>query len=234
MKTIFTFIILSLLFFNKTNAQDTIIKKNGDSLIVKVVDINDKEIKYKKFTNIDGPTYIENKSEVKTIKYATGLREEITVIQKQKETELPSERKTEYVAPPEISNKIDGYGNHFVYHNQPINEKEMQTILVATQNGKIITLVQQAQKAKGLQNIGYAAIPFGVGATIAIPYWMLCAIGYNNNWGLPYTRSERNKYGAIAALCVVGTITCPIASGVFSAHKKNCNLRAVQLYNQSY
>lgn len=55
-------------------AQDIIMKKNGDEINSKVLEINDSEIKYKKFDNIDGPSYILPKSEVFMIKYADGRK----------------------------------------------------------------------------------------------------------------------------------------------------------------
>jgi hypothetical protein len=61
-------------------SQDTIIKFNGDQIQAKIILITGAEIKYKKFDYQEGPLYIENKSEIKMIKYATGLKEEFAKI----------------------------------------------------------------------------------------------------------------------------------------------------------
>ncbi len=53
-------------------AQDIIIKKNGDEVKVKVVEITGTVIKYKKWENIDGPIYNIDKSEVFKVKYENG------------------------------------------------------------------------------------------------------------------------------------------------------------------
>ncbi|HNX08064.1 MAG TPA: hypothetical protein PKL96_10805, partial [Bacteroidales bacterium] len=53
----FFLILFSVVFINALNAQDFIIKKNGDELSAKVQEVGTTEIKYKKFDNQDGPTY---------------------------------------------------------------------------------------------------------------------------------------------------------------------------------
>jgi len=48
-------------------------------ILCKVLEIDDNNIKYKKFSNITGPTYVIKKSEVFKIKYSNGTSEIITV-----------------------------------------------------------------------------------------------------------------------------------------------------------
>ena len=66
--------VLAGLFFPTLNAfsQDILIKKNGDEIEVKVSKISDDEIEYKKWSNLDGPSYIVSKNEVFMIKYKNG------------------------------------------------------------------------------------------------------------------------------------------------------------------
>ena len=45
-------------------AQDVIVKRDGSTILSKVLEVNTSEIKYKKFSNQDGPTYTINKSEI--------------------------------------------------------------------------------------------------------------------------------------------------------------------------
>lgn len=56
-------------------AQDFIIKKNGDEIKAKVLEINNVIVKYKKFDLPDGPMYQINKSEVFMIKYPDGSKD---------------------------------------------------------------------------------------------------------------------------------------------------------------
>ena len=56
-------------------SQDTIYTKSGSIITAKVMEINQDEIKYKKSTNPDGPTYVVNKSEVALIEYKNGAKD---------------------------------------------------------------------------------------------------------------------------------------------------------------
>lgn len=69
-----TLTILTL-FVATLQAQDLIMKIDGDEIKAKVLEIGDSEIKYKRFDNEDGPSYSISKSEVFVIKYANGTKE---------------------------------------------------------------------------------------------------------------------------------------------------------------
>jgi hypothetical protein len=56
-------------------AQDIITLKNGEDIKAFVQDIEDANIKYKKFENPNGPNYLLKKSEVFMIKYANGTKD---------------------------------------------------------------------------------------------------------------------------------------------------------------
>jgi hypothetical protein len=53
--------------------------KNGDEIESKVLEINDNDIKYKKFSNQDGPSYTLLKSKIFMIKYASGDKDVFNV-----------------------------------------------------------------------------------------------------------------------------------------------------------
>ena len=59
------------------HAQDVIVKKDGNTITSKVTEITSSEIKYKKFSNQNGPTYTIGKNEVNYINYENGERETI-------------------------------------------------------------------------------------------------------------------------------------------------------------
>jgi TM2 domain-containing membrane protein YozV len=62
---------------NKNDECDLIILNNGNDISVKVVEITSTEIKYKKCDNINGPIYSIQKSEVFSIRYSNGSKENI-------------------------------------------------------------------------------------------------------------------------------------------------------------
>lgn len=68
---------MSLIVFFAVNAfaQDIIVKKDGTTIVTKVVEIGTSEIKYKKFSNQEGPTYTVLSSDVLAINYENGEKE---------------------------------------------------------------------------------------------------------------------------------------------------------------
>lgn len=69
MKT--TFFLLSFIALN-VSAQDVIVKKDGSTILSKVLEVSQNEIKYKRFSNIEGPTYTIDKSNLFSINYENG------------------------------------------------------------------------------------------------------------------------------------------------------------------
>lgn len=82
---IFTLLSVSLYSFS----QDKIYKTDGSEIQAKILEVAQTEIKYKKFTNQEGPTYTINKSDVLMIIYANG---ETEVMSKKKEAEKEKQR----------------------------------------------------------------------------------------------------------------------------------------------
>lgn len=74
--------ILKVLFIAflalEANAQDLIVKTNGDEIQGKVLRVGTQEIYFKKKENLDGPEYAELKSNVFFVKYENGQKEIFT------------------------------------------------------------------------------------------------------------------------------------------------------------
>jgi hypothetical protein len=62
---------------NLNDSCDKLIMRNGDELLVKVIEIGDIEIKYKLCDFLNGPLHTINKNNVYSIKYANGFEEQI-------------------------------------------------------------------------------------------------------------------------------------------------------------
>lgn len=78
MRTIkFLSVVVLAMFSFIAHAQDVIVKKDGNTITSKVTEITSSEIKYKKFSNQNGPTYTINNNEVNYINYENGERETI-------------------------------------------------------------------------------------------------------------------------------------------------------------
>ncbi|MDE5787062.1 MAG: hypothetical protein K2H79_00735, partial [Bacteroidaceae bacterium] len=65
-------------------AQDVIVKKDGTTIMAKVLTVSTTVVEYKKWSNQDGPTYAIETKELLSINYANGEKE---VFSEQKEAE---------------------------------------------------------------------------------------------------------------------------------------------------
>lgn len=59
------------------SAQDIIVKRNGDELQCRILEVSKNEVKYKRWTNQDGPAFSEKKSNIFMIKYENGEKDVI-------------------------------------------------------------------------------------------------------------------------------------------------------------
>lgn len=67
-------LVIPLLFaiLTKVNGQDVIVKKDGSSILSRVLEVNPDNIRYKKYSNLDGPVYTVSKSDVLSVNYQNG------------------------------------------------------------------------------------------------------------------------------------------------------------------
>lgn len=72
------FYIVIILISHNIYSQDIITKKDGTDIKAKVSEISDSEVKYKKYENLDGPTYSLLKSEILLIRYENGTKDVFT------------------------------------------------------------------------------------------------------------------------------------------------------------
>jgi hypothetical protein len=104
--------ILAACFCLNLNAQDLIVKKNGDEIKSKVIKVGSDEIEYKKFENLDGPSYTIPKSDVFMIRYQNGTKDVINPMD-----ESPKEKKKEKVkseSSSSSSGNINEGGNNII------------------------------------------------------------------------------------------------------------------------
>jgi len=68
-------ILLFLLCATSISAQDVIVKKDGSTVVCRVVEVTATEITYKKWEDLKGSNYVMDKSLVSTINYESGRKE---------------------------------------------------------------------------------------------------------------------------------------------------------------
>jgi hypothetical protein len=86
LKKCFILLILTSFIHGRTSAQDTIIKRNKEQIIAKIIEISPTEVKYKRADLPDGPTYTEGKSGISVIKYSNGSIDDFNPVIKKTET----------------------------------------------------------------------------------------------------------------------------------------------------
>lgn len=75
MKKLFSLIALLTFICFTTSAQDIITQKDGSDIQAKVIEVGINQISYKKYSNLDGPTYVISKDNILMITYENGERE---------------------------------------------------------------------------------------------------------------------------------------------------------------
>jgi hypothetical protein len=208
MKKLFI-LFCSVLILNNSHAQDTILKNNGDTILAQITEIASGQIKYKRANFPDGPNYLELKSEIAMIKYASGLKESFA-----QESQKPQEEY--YKALPAGNNKIELRGHGYMESGISCPESYIYDKMLQTKNPTILKHVADSKKFKGLQYIGFLAIPFGIAGLATV------------------TRGGSEYYYLAGALCIGASITCPILAGVFKQKRHNNLNQAVKIYNQTY
>jgi hypothetical protein len=216
-----------LLLSHPAFSQDSIFKTSGEVIQAKILEVSPSEIKYKKFNFLDGPTYIESRSGIDYVIYSNGLKEKMLVTAAPPKPAPADGGGSDYYDPNTQKSlhvdKMQPYGAaKYRFEGRKIGEREMQSVLMKTQDRQIVQLVQNSKDAHKLQYIGFAAFPLG----IASIYVLGNSVG---SYG-------RVSSGAVAGglLLLGGSIACPIISGVFKHKRIVYNRKAVELYNQRY
>ena len=105
MKKIIPF-VYGLLFTVYCFAQDIIYKKDNTKVEAKIMEINQKEVKYKMFANPDGPLYIMYKSDVVKIAYPNG---QVEVYNPEIKKEAPQNVEDDYAATTQKQKNDDSF-----------------------------------------------------------------------------------------------------------------------------
>ncbi len=104
-------VVILLFVVSFSYSQDVIILKNGDEIKAKVTEILPQTVKYKRASNLTGPTYNIEKSKIFMIRYESGDKDVFTRIEKaktgskQKTKAVVSENPSRFVYNPAIGNR---------------------------------------------------------------------------------------------------------------------------------
>jgi len=95
-KLLFTYTLLA--FVLGLNAQDSILKVNGEKISAKVLEVGTDNVKYRKFSNMDGPLYTIAKDEIKEIIFENGDKESFSnSLTKTNDSQIKDSRKSVFI-----------------------------------------------------------------------------------------------------------------------------------------
>ncbi|MBY0427461.1 MAG: hypothetical protein K2Q22_17630 [Cytophagales bacterium] len=238
-------ISIGLLSVAYAYCQDIIIKKNGDEIKTRVEEISTNEIKYKKFDNLDGPSYSIAKSEVFIIKYSNGTKE---VISNNNSTPVqPTTPANNYYSAPAtpsepVKARIEGEGWSYYQEGRRLSEASLMRVLKEAKNEDAVKTLQSGRTLKTA-----GKVLFGVGLPLLIAGPIVGAIGaavisiYNssvdsyNNGG--YTYPSESLYSTGSTMMGVGYtlfgtgLASVVTSGILKGASKKKYLQSTEMYN---
>lgn len=121
-------------------AQDVIVMKDQSTIMSKVLEITSTEIKYKKWDNLDGPTYFISPLEVTSINYENGKVEKFTeTTNNQQNTNVPN---IQY-----LNSYMTKSGGRLYLNGRPLSDNEIRRLVGSE-------VYQQYQKGRKLGQTG--------------------------------------------------------------------------------
>ncbi len=207
------------------NAQDTIYKRNGELIPAKVLEINTKEITYKRADLLDGPLFIINKNEIKKIKYVTGTIDSFKVViaEPKKQTVINN---TAFSIT--YNNQIQNSNRRGVYLYQGHHISDRRVLFLAQEKNQVwkdkeIELnISSSKRNKALQYVlGFGGAAIGV---IGL-YGSAIATSFSSNSG-------DNATIALVALASVGlVVSSQIISFSYKLKRIKHSDKVVESYN---
>ncbi len=215
-----------LCFINyKCLAQDTIIKRDGQQIIGKVLEVSTTEVKYRKWEMADGPVYIDTKSSIERINYQNGSSDVFP------QTPVLTTNKTDYFVRKPI---LEMRGKNFYYDEKRIGENQLYKRMLELNNPELNAAVKKAKKARGAQYIGFGAIPLVLVGVVSLAISDLYEpYPPNNSNSNTYNKEARSFRNAGFVFLGAGAI-CLGTSIYFKQQRKASNAAIVRMYKQKY
>lgn len=197
------------LFSIHLSAQDTIIFIDNKEVLAKVLEIG-KTIKYKKYSNLDGPTYIAGQHEVYSIIYSNGEKD---IFNKTKE--IYTKKEPTIIIENKIDSYDDGIVENYLYLNNNGFNKQYYEGYKQLSKEAFIEKLQTSPKAMETYNAGEnlkinGRILTFLGGTVMMVGIIRSVIAITSNLDSPtFPVQDEKRYAGIGALitgCVIGAI----------------------------
>lgn len=196
--------------------QDIIVKRTGDSLTVKLIEVDPLNLKYKLFNYQEGPLFVLPKEEVKYVVFGNGLKEMY-----------------DKFVPPARENKPDltlqPAGKFYYYKEKKIAEKDMLAICLKQKDPKLNHMIKKVENLRFIQQTTTVA---GIGLFVAGLYIYETNRPIRQRRGAPPVnssgRAQAQKNGSIIML---SGVACSLISVFFHIDRKRHDRVVVNTYN---
>jgi len=213
---------LFLLACSSVWSQDTLVKRNGERVLVKVLEVNPSDIRYKRFNHLDGPLYIINKSEIAFIAYPDGLHETY-------EQAAPPPPTIVVNTPPAIVDKrLYRDGNEYLLNGRRLGERDLFAELDRQKNPEVKLLLKQTKNRKAAQYaLGAGGLVLGVASIFVITGGPQFLVTSQSN--------ASAEHGTLTAGLLIAQVALlsEVASLVFKIERRDHTALLLNAYNDS-
>ncbi len=144
---------------NTIHGQDILVRQSGEDEKVKVLEISEEKVKFKKWNNLDGPTYSLDKSEIFMIKYQNGEKETFTSRQDMSE------------AAEKYTNDVSDSQDNVVQEPERPKKREYPLSIGIGVSPSMNSVVLKKSYYEGVEYKGDRAGRFSVGAEVNVEYF---------------------------------------------------------------
>lgn len=205
-----TSLVLFVVLTNNLFGQDLIWMRTGDKIEAKVVEITPEVVKYKKFSNMDGPSYSVDKNKVLQIAYKNGEVEKFQITSVKSELQASTLHKLD----------IKGYNFYYPGTKKRVPEPDLKKMM--TSSSKNIEGLNAYKNALSLKKksklIPFAAIPLGITSLFSLAL-------YSDEEGFIV------QFPTISLVSLAGAGAAVYASIRLNKLSKKKKVEAVEFYN---
>lgn len=145
------------------NVNDVIVLKDGTHIDVVLIEVTDKQVKYRKANNLEGPLFVKEIANISSIIYSNGEKEDFThSTQKAEETILKQNETKPTTTNASKSGRIYRDNGHYLYNETYISSKEVARIL----QRENVAAYKKWQKADGMLTGGAVCVGIGGGLVL--------------------------------------------------------------------
>ena len=216
-------LLFSLIFFfhNFIFSQDTILKRNGEKLIVKILEVNTDNIRYKRLDYLEGPLFMLSKQEIDFIVYGNGSKESF-------ENYAPPAPPKQNLLPIDLT--IQPSGQYYYYKERRITERDMLAVTSKQKNKEIDLMIKSVEQKRFIKNaclIGGFTL-FGAGAVTILKNEPRRGRGRRQQASAAQLQGQKN-----GEYIMLGGLACEIASVYFTINKRKSAHLLVDAYNRN-